>query len=150
MYSRRQLKMGSVMQVAFAEILTREGKSIYGKAFVTITNAKVTADLSLARFYLSIFNAEDADAVIEKFNEHKFDLKRKLAEKVRHQLRVMPDIEFFRDETLDYAFHMDEVFQRIKQDEEKLKADIESSKLKAKKKRAAPKAKTPAKGRKKS
>jgi ribosome-binding factor A len=150
MYSRRQLKMGSVIQKAFAEILSRDGKAIYGKAFVTVTNTKVTPDLSLVRFYISIFNAEDGEAVIRRFNEHKFELKRKLAEKLRHQMRVMPEIEFFRDETLDYAFHMDEVFAKIKADEETLKAEIEASKLKPKKKKAAAtKAKAPAKSRKK-
>ena len=149
MYSRRQLKMGSVIQKAFAEILSRDGKAIYGKAFVTVTNTKVTPDLSLVRFYISVFNAEDGEAVIRRFNEHKFELKRKLAEKLRHQMRVMPEIEFFRDETLDYAFHMDEVFKKIKADEEILKAEIEASKLKPRKKKAAPaKVKAPAKSRK--
>src|SRR6478672_4803147 len=149
MYSRRQLKMGSVIQKAFAEILSRDGKAIYGKAFVTVTNTKVTPDLSLVRFYISVFNAEDGEAVIRRFNEHKFELKRKLAEKLRHQMRVMPEIEFFRDETLDYAFHMDEVFKKIKADEEILKAEIEASKLKPRKKKAAPaKVKAPDKSRK--
>jgi ribosome-binding factor A len=133
MYSRRQLKMGSVIQEAFADILTRDGKSIYGKAFVTITNAKVTPDLSLVRFYLSVFNADDADAVIDKFNERKFELKKKLAEKLRSQMRVMPQIEFFRDETLDYAFHMDEVFKKIREDEETLKAEIQATESRRKK-----------------
>jgi ribosome-binding factor A len=114
MDSRRQLKMSSVIQEVFAEILSRDGKSIYGKAFVTLTKVKVTSDLGIARFYLSIFNAADAEEVVKKFNEHKHELKRKLAEKLRHQLRVMPEIEFFRDETLDYAFHIDEVFKKIK------------------------------------
>lgn len=141
MDSRRQLKMGSVIQEVFAGILARDGKAIYGKAFVTVTHVKVTSDLSLARFYLSIYNADDAEEVVQKFNEHKFELKRKLAEKLRHQLRVMPDIEFFKDETLEYAFHMDEVFKKIKQDEEILKSEIESSKLKAKPKRTAAKTK---------
>ena len=59
MESRRQLKMGSVIQEAFTGILNREGKSIYGKAFVTVTRVKVTSDLGLVRFYLSIFNATD-------------------------------------------------------------------------------------------
>jgi ribosome-binding factor A len=133
MYSRRQLKMGSVIQKAFAEILSRDGKAIYGKAFVTVTNTKVTPDLSLVRFYISIFNAEDGEEVIRRFNEHKFELKRKLAEKLRHQMRVMPEIEFFRDETLDYAFHMDEVFAKIKADEETLKAEIEEAEARKKK-----------------
>jgi ribosome-binding factor A len=126
MDSRRQLKVGSVIQQAFTDILLREGKSIYGKAFVTVTKVKVTTDLGLARFYLSVYNTEDAEAVVENFNLHKHELKRKLIEKLRHQLRVMPEIEFFRDETLDYAFHMDEVFKKIKEEDEKLKSEVKT------------------------
>ena len=129
MDSRRQLKMGSVIQEVFAEILIRDGKSIYGKAFVTVTNVKVTSDLSIARFYLSIYNADEAEDVVQKFNEHKHELKRKLAERLRHQLRVMPEIEFFRDETLDYAFHIDEVFKKIKEDDENLKLAVSNKQL---------------------
>ncbi len=129
MDSRRQLKMGSVIQEAFAEILIRDGRNIYGKAFVTVTSVKVTSDLSLARFYLSIYNADDAEEVVQKFNEHTFELKRKLAEKLRHQLRVMPNIEFFKDDTLEYAFHMDEVFKKIKQEDENLKLAIDNEQL---------------------
>lgn len=72
MDSRRQLKMASLIKEAFTEILIREGKKIYGKAFVTVSNVKVTSDLLLARFNLSIYNAEDTDVVVQKFNEHKF------------------------------------------------------------------------------
>lgn len=149
MDSRRQLKMGSVIQEVFAEILTRDGKGIYGKAFVTVTNVKITSDLSLARFYLSIYNVADADEVVQKFNEHKFELKRKLAEKLRHQLRVMPDIEFFRDETLDYAFHMEEVFKKIKEEEELMKETISNQQIevKTKTKRTATKTKAVKKAR---
>lgn len=121
MESRRQLKIGSVIQEAFTGILNREGKAIYGKAFVTVTRVKVTPDLSLVRFYLSIYNAAEPEEVIDKFNEHKFELKRKLYEQLRHQLRVMPEIEFFKDDTLDYAFHMDEVFKKIKEEDDQLK-----------------------------
>ena len=141
MDSRRQLKIGSVIQAAFADILIRDGKAIYGKAFVTVTNAKVTSDLSLARFYLSIYNADDADEIVQKFNEHKFELKRKLAEKLRHQLRVMPNIEFFKDETLDYAFHIDEVFKKIKEEEEKLKTEIQKPKIKTQRAKSVTKTK---------
>ena len=124
--------MGSVIQEVFAEILSRDGKAIYGNAFVTVTNVKVTPDLGLARFYLSIYNTEQPALVVHSFNQHKFELKRKLAEKLRHQLRIIPEIEFFKDDTLDYAFHMDEVFKKIKEDDELLKAEIENSKIEPK------------------
>lgn len=151
MDSRRQLKVGSEIQKAFSEILTRDGKAIYGKAFVTLTKAKATSDLGLVRFYLSVFNAENPDEIIEKFNERKFELKRKLAEKLRHQLRIMPEIEFFRDETLDYAFHMEEVFKKVHEDDERIKLEASKPKTeeKPKTKKVATKTKAPVKRTKK-
>jgi len=141
MDSRRQLKIGSVIQEAFTAILSRDGKGIYGKAFVTVTRVRVTSDLSLARFYLSIFNAGDGEDVIRKFNEHKFELKRKLAEKLRHQLRVMPELEFFKDDTLDYAFHIEEVFKKIKEDDAKIEASARKPEVKTRAKKTLTKTK---------
>lgn len=132
MDSRRQLQVGSIMQAAFSDILIREGKSIYGKAFVTLTKVKMTSDLGLARFYLSIYNSENPDEVIESLNERKSELKRKLVERLRNQLRVAPEIEFFRDETLEYAFHMEEVFKKIKEEDERIKSEISTPKPEAK------------------
>ena len=141
MDSRRQLKIASVIQEAFTDILSREGKSLYGKAFVTLTKVKVTSDLSLARFYISIYNSVAPEAIIAKFEEHESDLKRKLAERLRLQLRIMPEIEFFRDETLDYAFRIEEVFKKIKEEDALIK---EAAKAKP-----AAKAKTKSPARKK-
>lgn len=151
MDSRRQLKVGSEIQKAFSEILTRDGKAIYGKAFVTLTKVRVTSDLGLARFHLSVYNTENPDEVVEKFNERKFELKRKLVEKLRHQLRVTPEIEFFRDETLDYAFHMDEVFKKVHEDDERIKLEAQMVKpeAKPKTKKAATKTKASAVRKKK-
>ncbi len=152
MDSRRQLKIASVIQEAFTTILSRDGKAIYGTAFVTVTNVKVTSDLSLARFNLSIYNSDAPDAVVQKFNEHKFELKRKLTEKLRHQLRVMPEIEFYRDETLDYAYHIEDIFKKIKEDDERIKAEAENPKAEKKtktEKTAITKTKAPGKRAKK-
>lgn len=145
MDSRRQLKVASLIQEAFTEILARDGKKIYGKALVTVSKVNITSDLLLARFNLSIFNAEDADAVIEKFNEHKFELKRALSEKLRHHMRRIPEIEFYKDGTMEYVFHMEDVFKRIKEEDEALKKQLESSKLKVKSEPKAPAKKAAAK-----
>ncbi|MCW5907953.1 MAG: 30S ribosome-binding factor RbfA [Chitinophagales bacterium] len=130
MDSRRQLKVASLIKEAFTEILTRDGKKIYGKAFVTVSNVNITSDLLLARFNLSIYNTEDADAVVQKFNEHKFELKRALSEKLRHHIRRIPEIEFYKDETMEYVFHMEDLFKRIKQEDETLKQQLETAKPK--------------------
>jgi ribosome-binding factor A len=136
MDSRRQSKIASVIKEAFTDILSREGKSIYGKAFVTVTNVKVTSDLTLVRFYLSIYNAENPDEVVNRFNESKFEIKRHLAEKLRHQLRRIPEIEFFRDDTLDYVSRMEEVFKKINAEEQELKNSLQAKKPAAKSKAA--------------
>lgn len=142
MDSRRQLKIASVIKEAFTDVLLREGKSIYGKAFVTLTNVKVTSDLTLVRFYLSIFNTDNPDGVIDSFNAHKHELKRSLVEKLRHDLRRIPEMEFFRDDTLDYVYHMEDVFKKIK-DEDKF--IVEAAAKPAKKRAAAGTKKAPAK-----
>ncbi len=135
MDSRRQLKIASVIKEAFTDILLREGKKIYGKALVTVTNVKVTSDLTLVRFYLSIYNTDNADAVLENFEAHKFELKKLLVDKLRHDLRRIPEIEFFKDDTLDYVYHMEDVFRKIKKEEKAL--EQEKAALPLKKKKAA-------------
>lgn len=154
MDSRRQLKISSVIQEAFADILTRDGRSIYGKAFVTVTKVWASSDLSLVRFYLSVFGTDAPAEVIDRFEEKKFEIKRKLSERLHNQLRVMPDIEFFLDETLDYAYKIEQVFKKIKDEDERLKAELikkkeEEEKPKKKKAEAKPKAKKAAAVKKK-
>lgn len=122
MDTRRQLKINSVIREAFTDYLNREGKSIYGSAFVTVTNVKVTPDLTLVRFYLSVFNNPDPDLVIQRFDERTFEIKRALAEKLRHELRRIPEIEFFRDDTLDQVYHLEDVFKKIKEDDDRIAA----------------------------
>jgi ribosome-binding factor A len=135
MDSRRQLKIASVIKDVFIQILNKEGKGLFGKAFVTVTNVTVTSDLTLVRFYLSVYNA-DADEVVHKFNERKFEFKRHLAEKLRHQLRRIPEIEFFKDDTLDYVHHIQDVFKKISEEDEVLRKEIEVKQVKPKTKKA--------------
>lgn len=141
MDTRRQSKIASVIKEAFVDILNREGKGLFGKAFVTVTNVTVTSDLTLVRFYLSIYNA-DADETVRKFNERKHELKRHLGEKLRFQLRRIPEIEFFKDDTLDYVHHMQDVFKKINAEDEELRKSLEVKQPKPKTKKAAAKKKT--------
>ena len=141
MDSRRQLKIASLIKEAFTEILSREGKSISGRAFITVTNVTVTSDLTLTRFYLSVFNEANPDEVVERFREHKAEVKRYLGEKLRHHLRRIPEIEFFRDETLDNAYRIEEVFKKINNEKEEFLKELAEKELQAK----APKTKAPRK-----
>ena len=113
MDSRRQQKIGSVLREALSEIFTRDGKGIYGSAFVTVTSCKVSSDLTLARFYLSIFNEPNKESIIQKIEAKQHDIKKMLSEKLRFQLRRIPEFEYFVDDTLDEVFKMEELFKKI-------------------------------------
>lgn len=110
------MKVASLMREEFSNILLHEGKNIYGNAFVTITHVRVTSDLSLARFNLSIYNTDDKQAVLDALKAHTHDLRKRLGDKMRHHLRKIPVLEFYNDDTMDYVFHMEEVFKKLKKD----------------------------------
>ena len=120
MDSRRQQKVASLVKEEFSDILLRSGRDIYGKAFVTVTAVKMTPDLSVARFYLSVFTG-DKEEVLQQFQNRKPEVKRLLAEKLRKHLRHIPEIEFFIDDTLDHVFKMEEIFKKIKAGDDELK-----------------------------
>jgi ribosome-binding factor A len=120
MDSRRQQKVASLIKEEFTDILLKSGRSIYGKAFVTVTNVKVTPDLATARFHLSVMNG-DKEEVLQQFQEKKGELKRMLGERLRFNLRRVPDLEFYIDDTLDDVFRMEEIFKKIKTDDDNIK-----------------------------
>ncbi len=110
------------MNEALTEILSREGRNIYGVALVSITNVWVSSDLSIARFYFSVYNAENKKVVMQSLEESKANLKRAMVPKIRN-LRKMPEIEFFLDETLDQAAKIEELFKKIHEEDDKIKSE---------------------------
>jgi ribosome-binding factor A len=121
MDSRRQQKVASLIKEEFTNILLKDGRSIYGRAFVTVTQVKVTPDLAIARFSLSVLNG-DKDEVIKGFQGKKSELKKALGNKLRFNLRIVPDLEFYLDESLDDVFRMEELFKKIKDDDKGIKS----------------------------
>jgi ribosome-binding factor A len=122
MDTRRQQKIGTLIQKEFADIINRELKGLFGKALVSIPKVIVTSDLSIARFYLSIFNADDKQHILGIFEERTYELRKILGDKLRHQLRKIPELEFYIDDTMDYVYRMEEIFREIKSDPDKDKA----------------------------
>jgi ribosome-binding factor A len=120
MDSRRQQKVASLIKEEFTDILLTSGRSIYGKAFVTVTNVKVTPDLSMVRFHLSVMSG-DKDEVIRQFQDKKQEIKRMLGDKLRFNLRRVPEPEFYLDDTLDDVFRMEELFKKIKNEDDEIK-----------------------------
>ncbi len=110
MQNKRQLQLGKIVQHALGEVFQREGFQIFGRAMVTVTQVWVAPDMSLARIYLSIFNAEDKDAVIGIIKQNAAPIKKSLVHRIRNKMRKMPELEYHLDDTLDEVFKMEKLF----------------------------------------
>ena len=114
---KRQKQVAGVIQEEMNEIFQRMGLTMIDGGMVSISNVKVTPDLLEARIYLSLFKVNDPAKVIHYFDERKPEIKRELSSRVKHQLRRMPELKFFHDDTLDHVFRMEELFKKIKSNE---------------------------------
>jgi ribosome-binding factor A len=110
---KRQRQVAGALQEQFNDIFRRLNLSMVDGGMVSISNVKVTPDLLEARVYLSLFQVKDAAAVMKKIESKAWEIKKELADKMKHQLRRIPVIHFYNDDTLDYVFKMEEVFKKI-------------------------------------
>lgn len=78
---------------------------------VTVTKVHVTRDLSISKVYLSLFATDDKEALLEKIREHKNEIKYRLGNRIRRQLRTVPELEFFQDDSLDYIDNIDRLLK---------------------------------------
>ena len=88
---------------------------------VSISSVKITPDLLEARIYLSLFQVKDAKVAMKKIEDRAWEIKKELADRVKHQLRRIPVIHYFLDDTLDHVFKMEELFKQINDSSEKNK-----------------------------
>ena len=109
METKRQKRIAKIIQMDLAEILQGEvRKNAIHNLIITISKVQVTPDLNLARVYVSIFPSEKADGLIEALQSNAKLIKHEIAKKVKHQLRKMPDLIFFKDDSLDYIEKIDD------------------------------------------
>jgi ribosome-binding factor A len=122
MDSTRQQKIGRMMQKEISELFQLEGKNYYGNAFVTVTGVRVTPDLGVAYVRLSLFKEKDAQKIIDSMNLHMHDIRRKLGNRIRNQVRHIPELKFFNDDSLDYVDQMEKIFRQIHKDDKQNEA----------------------------
>lgn len=116
MESKRQQKFAGVIQKDLAEIFQREGMNFLPNTLVTITKVRMTPDLSLARIFLSFFNTENAALSLNSVKSHASEIRYKLGQKIKSQARIVPQLEFFLDDTNSYVERMDKIFDKISQE----------------------------------
>jgi ribosome-binding factor A len=107
MESKRQHKIDKLLQMELGEIFQQEMKHVTRNALVTVTKIHVTPDLSIAKTYLSLFATPDKESLLAEIKKHSSEIRGKLGLRIRHQLRVVPDLHFYLDDSLDYIENID-------------------------------------------
>ena len=111
---KRQKQVAGLLNKELSDIFVRMGLNMMDGGMVSISGVKITPDLFDARIYLSFFKVASSDAALNKIQEQSHEIKRELTSRVRHQLRSMPKLTFYIDDTLDYVDKMEELFKEIK------------------------------------
>ncbi len=114
--SKRQKQVGKLVQMELSDIFQREGINIIDGGMVSISKVSITPDLLEARVYLSLFQIKEPAQFMHSIQERGWEFRKMLGERVKNQLRRVPDLKFFNDDTLDYVFKMEDLFKKIEEE----------------------------------
>lgn len=114
--SKRQKQVGKLVQQEMSEVFGKAGMNVTHGGMVSISKVMVTPDLLEARVYLSFFQIDDTTALLREIKERTGEWRKLLGMKVRNQLRRVPELQFFVDDTLDYVYKMEELFRKINEE----------------------------------
>ncbi|RYY50147.1 MAG: 30S ribosome-binding factor RbfA [Chitinophagaceae bacterium] len=118
---KRQKQVAAVLEKELNDIFQKLGLSMLNGGMVSIASVKITPDLFDARVYLSLFKVNDPVDTLKAIEERAWEIKKELTARVRHQLRSMPQLKFYIDDTLDYVDKMENLFKEIKEKDEEMK-----------------------------
>ncbi|MEZ5043096.1 MAG: 30S ribosome-binding factor RbfA [Saprospiraceae bacterium] len=117
METKRQRQIAELVKRNFSIVLQQEGSYLYGhEPLVTVTAVKLSPDLGLAKIYLSVYNTENKQAVLLQMQEEIVRLRQGLAHRIRKQVRRIPDIAFYLDETVDEMYRVNDLFERLRRE----------------------------------
>lgn len=111
METTRQNKISRLIQKELSEIFLLQTKSMNG-VLVSISAVRISPDMSIARVYLSVFPSERSQEIVKNINDNMKSIRYELGTRVRHQLRIIPELKFFVDDSLDYAERIDELLKK--------------------------------------
>lgn len=121
--TKRQKQVAGLINEELNDIFRRMNLLMMNGGMISIATVKITPDLFEARVYLSMFQVKDTQAALLKFEEKNKEIRKELGTRVRHQLRSIPELKFYIDDTLDYVFKMEELFDKIKKDDDSAKGE---------------------------
>ena len=110
MQETRQAKISRLLQKELAQIFQGQTRRMHGM-MVSVTRVKISPDLSVCTAYLSVFPSEKAEEVISNVNTNAKTIRYDLGQRIRNQVRIIPELRFFIDDSLDYIDHIDELLR---------------------------------------
>jgi ribosome-binding factor A len=113
MGGKRTDKISGLLQEELSSIFLTHGSQWWGNHFITISGIKVTPDLAEAWIYLSMFQEKNRTAIMKSIEFHAKDIRHELARKIKNQVRTIPVLKFFLDETLDEVNRMEKLLKSI-------------------------------------
>lgn len=111
METTRQSKIARLIQKELSDIFQRQTQATHG-TLVSVSTVRISPDLSVARAYLSIFPSEKAQEIINNINENQRSIRFEIGQRMRHQLRILPEFKFFIDDSLDYIDRIDALLKQ--------------------------------------
>lgn len=111
-YSTRQQKIGRLVQKEMADIFQKLTKEHFRGTMISVTAVRVTKDLGLARCYLSVFPSDKGEGILKDLKQLNSQLRYELGRRVGKQLRVIPELEYFIDDSLDYIENIDNLLKK--------------------------------------
>ena len=108
MDSTRQNKVARLIQKELSDMFVAQTRQMRG-VLVSVSQCRISPDMSVCRVYLSVFPSERAEEIVGNINANQKQVRFELGTRMRHQLRIVPELKFFIDDSLDYAEHIDEL-----------------------------------------
>ena len=112
METTRQQKVAKQIQKDIADIFQKEAAHLVRGLLVTVTTVRVSPDFGYAKIYVSVFPFEQHEALLKSLEENNWLLRRELGRRIRNQLKNVPELQFFLDDSLEYIDHIDEALKR--------------------------------------
>ncbi|MFA6819823.1 MAG: 30S ribosome-binding factor RbfA [Bacteroidaceae bacterium] len=111
MEKTRQNKIERLIQKELSDMFLLQTKSMHG-IMISVSNCRVSADLSYCNVYLSVFPSEKAKEIVDNITGNGRSVRYDLGQRLRYQLRIIPELRFFVDDSIDYMEHIDELLKK--------------------------------------
>ena len=111
METTRQQKISRLIQKELGEMFQRQTQAMHG-TLVSVSAVRISPDMSVCRAYISVFPSERSAEIVKNLNQNMRQIRYELGTRVRHQLRIIPELTFYVDDSLDYIEHIDNILKQ--------------------------------------